>query len=97
MPAYLIYNQTELLDETAMAEYVDQFSAMFGKYGGKVAAATSDFEVREGCWNAQRVVLIEFPDKASLESWYLSDEYQQLIKLRQSAAHGDVITLDGLV
>ena len=35
MAAYVIYNLTELVDEKAMGEYVQEFEAMFGKYDGK--------------------------------------------------------------
>ncbi len=96
MAAYVIYNLTELVDEKAMGEYVQEFEAMFGKYDGKVIAIAPDFDVLEGDWNAQRVVIIEFTDMQALRRWYDADEYQPLIKLRQSAARGDMIALNGL-
>ncbi|MBT3331909.1 MAG: DUF1330 domain-containing protein [Rhodospirillaceae bacterium] len=96
MAAYVIYNMTQLLDETAMGEYVQKFDAMFGKYDGKVIAVAPDFDVLEGECNAQRVVIIEFSDMQALKRWYDADEYQPLIKLRQTAAQGDMIALNGL-
>ncbi len=96
MAAYVIYNLTELVDEKAIGEYVQEFEAMFGKYDGKVIAIAPDFDVLEGDWNAQRVVIIEFTDMQALRRWYDADEYQPLIKLRQSAARGDMIALNGL-
>lgn len=96
MAAYAIYNLTELVDETAMGEYVQKFQEMFGKYDGKVIAIAPDFDVLEGDWKAQRVVIIEFTDMQALKRWHTADEYQPLIKLRQSAARGEMIALNGL-
>jgi uncharacterized protein (DUF1330 family) len=42
------------------------------------------------------VVIIEFSDMQALKRWYDADEYQPLIKLRQTAAQGDMIALNGL-
>ncbi len=94
--AYVIYNLTALRDQEAMAEYVKKFEAMFGKYDGKVLAVSPDFDVLEGDWKAQRVVIIEFTDMEALRRWYDSDEYKPLIKLCQGAAQGDIIALNGL-
>ena len=96
MAAYVIYNLTELVDENAMGEYVQKFQDMFGKYDGKVIAIAPDFDVLEGKWDAKRVVVIEFADMQALKRWHDADEYQPLIKLRQSAARGDMIALNGL-
>ena len=96
MAAYVIYNLTEFIDHEAMGEYVKEFQAMFGKYDGKVVAITPDFDVLEGDWKAQRIVIIEFADMQALRRWYEADEYQPLIEMRQSAARGDMIALNGL-
>lgn len=60
----------------------------------------SDFagshEILEGDWKPNRVVVIEFPDIASIKNWYQSPEYQPLIALRQSAATDVMIMLEGL-
>jgi uncharacterized protein (DUF1330 family) len=42
------------------------------------------------------VVIVEFPDMASIKRWYRSPEYQPLIALRQTAATDVMIMLDGL-
>ena len=43
-----------------------------------------------------RVVIIEFPDIASIKNWYRAPEYQPLIALRRSAATDVMIMLEGL-
>jgi uncharacterized protein (DUF1330 family) len=39
----------------------------------------------EGDWKPNRVVIIEFPDIASIENWYRAPEYEPFIALRRSA------------
>ncbi len=46
-------------------------------------------------WQPQRVVIVEFPDRAALEAWYNSAEYKPLIELRRAAAKDMLIVLDG--
>jgi uncharacterized protein (DUF1330 family) len=43
-----------------------------------------------------RVVIIEFPDIASIKNWYRAPEYQPLIALRRSAATDVMIMVEGL-
>jgi uncharacterized protein (DUF1330 family) len=50
----------------------------------------------EGDWKPNQVVIIEFPDMASIKNWYRAPEYQPLIALRRSAATDVMIMLEGL-
>ena len=50
----------------------------------------------EGDWKPNRVVIIEFPDIASIENWYRAPEYQPFIALRRSAATDVMIILEGM-
>jgi uncharacterized protein (DUF1330 family) len=51
-----------------------------------------------GHWNPERVVIIQFPDMASLNAWYTSPEYQPLIALRKSCTSelDMMFTLEGV-
>ena len=55
-----------------------------------------DPEVMEGQAQGQRIVILEFPDKAAAKRFYNSAEYQEILKIRQpvSVAHG--ILVDGV-
>ena len=50
----------------------------------------------EGDWEPTRLVVLEFPDMASLRAWYDSPEYAPLKVLRQGAADGRLIAVEGL-
>ena len=52
-------------------------------------------EKERAVWQPERVVIIEFPNMAALNTWYRSPEYQPLIALRQAASTDVLITLEG--
>jgi uncharacterized protein (DUF1330 family) len=97
MPAYLIAEHS-ITDAEKFEEYRVKVGPMIARHGGRYITKPCSHEVLEGgnaVWQPQRVVIVEFPDMAALKAWYESDEYQPLIKLRQSAARDMLITLDG--
>ena len=94
MPAYLIAD-VEVNDPDVYAEYRRQVLPLIQQYGGRFIARGGAHEVLEGGWRPQRVVIIEFPDMATLKAWYHSSEYAKLIALRQGVSRGSLIAVEG--
>ena len=66
--------------------------------GGEVLAATTDLNALEGdIGKTDYMVIVRFPDNASMERWYNSSEYQPYIKLRQDklTRSGAIVQLPG--
>jgi uncharacterized protein (DUF1330 family) len=95
MKAYTIAD-IEVTDPEHYPEYTSQVLATIEKYGGRFIARGGNCEVLEGEWQPHRVVLIEFPDMASLKEWYTSSEYAPLITLRQKYSAGSIIAVQGI-
>jgi uncharacterized protein (DUF1330 family) len=94
MSAYVIYHQTELTDpEIYQRDYLVRARASIASFGGKQLVGGA-FEVMEGDWPGPRIVVHEFPDMDTLKAWYNSDEFQQLIAIRQSVSKGNLIIAD---
>jgi uncharacterized protein (DUF1330 family) len=53
-------------------------------------------KVLEGVLEPHRLVIIEFPDMASLMGWYNSPEHSRLKAIRQRSAKTNIIALDGI-
>jgi uncharacterized protein (DUF1330 family) len=53
------------------------------------------------CWkatgNPHRLVIVEFPDMASLMAWYDSAEYSRLKAIRERCAKTRIIALEGMM
>jgi uncharacterized protein (DUF1330 family) len=56
--------------------------------GGEILVKSEEPEVLEGDWPHQRVVILRFPSRAALHTWYASDHYAEVGELRLQASHG---------
>ena len=97
MPAYLIAEHI-VTDSKKFEEYRVKVGPLIAKHGGRYITRIGSHAVlkqKNSVWQPGRVVIIEFPDMASLNAWYKSPEYQPLIALRRESAKDMLITLDG--
>jgi len=84
MAAYVIAEH-KITDASKFDEYKTKVGPMMAKYGGRYLTRGDNLKLPEGGhWTPERVVIVEFPDMASLNAWYTSPEYQPLIALRKS-------------
>ena len=95
MTAYLIAD-TKITDPQRYEEYKQQVKPLIERFGGSYAVRGGRHDVLEGDWEPTRLVVLEFPDMASLRAWYDSPEYAPLKVLRQGAADGRLIAVEGL-
>ena len=94
MPAYVIAD-IEVKDPDAFAEYRARVSGTIEKYGGRYVVRGGAHEVLEGSWQPRRLIVTEFPDLKTAKAWYHSAEYTPLIAMRQKAAAGSVVLVEG--
>ena len=94
MPAYMIV-EVETTDEALMAEYRKHTPGLIAKFGGKFIVRGGKTTCLEGNWTPPRVVVIEFPDMASLERFYHSPEYKPVLAMRLNAGNCRAIAVEG--
>ena len=98
MAAYYIAEHI-ITDPAKFEEYRLKVGPMIAKHGGRYLTKGGSHKMPEGGhWKPERVVIIEFPDMGSLNTWYHSAEYQPLMALRkESTSELDMVfTLEGL-
>ena len=95
MPAYVIADVRQALDQEALVEYRRGNTESVARHGGHFVVRGGDMEVLEGDWDTRRLVVIEFPDMAAARGWYESDDYAPLKALRQSASETNIILVEG--
>ena len=71
-------------------------SATCEQYGGRFLARAGVTELIEGGPEPKRVVILEFPDKASIKRWYDSPEYQKILPLRLDNSTGHAFVIEGV-
>lgn len=94
MPAYLIV-QVEITDPDRCREYFVESPRVIALYGGRYIARAGEMVTLEGEENSRRIVLIEFPSLEKAKEWYHSEEYQRIKPLREGAAIGSLIAIEG--
>ena len=97
MVTYLVVEH-KITDAAKFEEYRIKVGPMIAKHGGRYLTKGGSHRFPEGGhWLPERVVIIEFPDMAALNSWYQSPEYQPLIALRKASTSelDMLITLEG--
>jgi uncharacterized protein (DUF1330 family) len=94
MAAY-VFAEMEVTDPATYEDYRKQVLAVVTKYGGKFIVRGGRVEPKEGGWQPQRMVALEFPSMEQALKWYDSPEYAPLIKLRQKASKGKLIIVEG--
>ena len=95
MPAYYI-GEHIVFNFAVFDEYLAKVVPIIERFGGRYLTRVGSHEILEGDWKPNRVVIIEFPDIASIKNWYRASEYQPLIALRRNAATDVMIMLEGV-
>jgi uncharacterized protein (DUF1330 family) len=95
MPAYKIVD-VAVKDPVAYEEYKRGVAPLIQKHGGEYLVRGGDFEVVEGDWRPNRLVIFRFPDRASVTAFYDDPEYQDLKALRHRVAEACIVVVDGM-
>ncbi len=95
MAAYL-YGNIEIHDPVLYEQYRAQVPAIVASHDGRYLVRGGAVEVLEGNAKASRQVILEFPDMVSLKSFYNSPEYTSAKAIRQKAAAGTLVAIEGV-
>ena len=85
MPAYVVSMMT-IHDPKVYSQYTDRTPPIVKKYGGKFLTRGEKVDTVEGTPYQDRMVILEFPDKASIEAWFADPEYQEAMKFRHASS-----------
>ena len=82
-------------DPERMAEYRRLSSIAADKFGGRFLVRGGAYEVLEGGWQPQRLVVIEFDNKAMAKAFYDSPENMAARKQRAGVSSFDMVLVEG--
>lgn len=84
-------------DPVRYEDYAEPAIASLLKYNVEILAVSNEPVSVEGTSPYGRYVLLKFPDRAALDRWYQSPEYQRAKPIRHEAAEtGFFVVLDEL-
>ena len=92
-PAYLVVD-AKSSDPQKMAEYRRLAQIAVEKFGGSYLVRGGAYEVLEGHWRPERLVVVTFPDLAAAKSFYDSPEYIAAREARAGASDFDMLLVE---
>lgn len=93
MSAYALA-QISIRDRDRYDCYARAFMAVLHRYEGRLLVAQEDPQTLEGSWPFDKVVLLCFADRAGLDRWAGSVDYQRIAVDRRAATDGVVLVLE---
>jgi uncharacterized protein (DUF1330 family) len=94
MSAYVLFDNVEVRDPAALAEYAKEAAKIVAEHGGRYVVLDAVPAVWEGENPGLRnVVLMEFPDVESAQAWYDDPAYQPLKAIRHGAVQNNAVLL----
>ena len=94
MAAYFVCTMT-IHDPEIYRKYTALTPATVARHGGRFLTRGDLVTTHEGEPFDERMVLIEFPDRAAAEAWYNDPEYQDASKLRRASSKGRMVLQEG--
>ena len=85
MSAYVIVG-VDVTDPKAYTEYAREVPATLEPFGGRFVVRGGAYEVIEGAFEPDRIVVLEFPDAEQAHAWHGSPAYQAILPIRQRNA-----------
>ena len=85
MPAYVVAMMS-VHDAEMYKKYTDLTPPTVKKYGGRFLTRGEPVSTIEGQAYEGRMVLLEFPSKADVESWFADPAYQEAMEFRHAAS-----------
>ncbi|MBI4983906.1 MAG: DUF1330 domain-containing protein [Rhodocyclales bacterium] len=93
-PAYIVVDARSS-DPQRMAEYRRLSQIAVDKFGGRFLVRGNPYEVLEGNWQPQRLVVVMFPDLEAAKAFYDSPEYLAARQARAGIADFDMLLVEG--
>lgn len=95
MAAYAIVD-LEVFDIELYLRYSLAVRPLLEAAGGRYLARGGEFLVLEGNYQPSRLILVEFPSLACMESFYESESYQALEIQRRECSRASILGVEGL-
>lgn len=93
--AYAIAHMRSVQWCPEIVEYVVRITDTLTPYGGRFLVHGNLPVVMDGAFQGT-VVVIEFPGMDQARAWYVSPEYQAIVRFRTGNADGAAILIDGV-
>ncbi len=95
MSVYLVC-MVRVNDPERYKQYTAKTPALIEKHGGRFLVRGGPVETIEGPEFGDRLVVVEFPSKDAVKTFYGSDEYQEVMRHRRASAESTFLLAEGV-
>ncbi len=95
MAGYLVA-QIQVTDPAAFEAYRAAVPAIIESFDGRYLIRGGKAEMKEGAWEAPRLIVLEFPSTGRAREFYDSPAYREILPLRLAASSGTVAIVEGV-
>lgn len=95
MAVYLI-SDVVARDAEAFEAYRTRAAPSIAAYGGRYLVRGGAIEVLEGDRRPTTLIVVEFPDRASVQRWYASAEYAEALQFRDEGLSRSLVLVEGV-
>ena len=95
MACYLVADM-RISDPELFAEFAEAVPATVEQYGGRYLIRGGKFEVAQGDWTPDRVVVIEFASMDQAKAWYDSPEFEGPKQTLARSSNSNFIFVEGV-
>jgi len=93
---YYLIGEVEVTDQSWVADYIENVTAMVERHGGKYMARTPRVERIEGERKPAGIfVIVEWPSKEAAMAFYESEEYRPYRQKRIAGARNEFLLVAG--
>ena len=85
----------DVTDWEQYRKYTAVTPGIVARYGGKFIVRGGRMETVEGPEEERRIVILEFPSWEDAQSFYHSPEYSEARRIREGAAEGQFLLIEG--
>jgi uncharacterized protein (DUF1330 family) len=94
MAAYMVCTM-RIHDPETYRKYTSRTPAIVARHHGRFLTRGDEVVTCEGETFTERLVILEFPDRAAALAWYNDPEYQDVSQYRRAASKGRMILQEG--
>lgn len=81
--------------DTPYDSYIREVKPIVERHGGEYLVRTNEVTPLSPGWRPDRVIVIRFPSRESLERCFASEEYRQIKSLREESVDSHAIIVKG--
>ena len=95
MTAYLLID-VDIHDPEGFQEYRTRTPEFIAKHGGEFLVKGGEFEVIEGDWKPNRLVLFKFPNRQAIRNFFADPDYAEIVAIRFKTSKTIAVAVDGV-